>query len=97
MKRTPIRQRSKKRAKLYREERVPLVEKFMAEHPLCQRCLSARSTDPHEPLTRARGGSITDENNLVALCAACHLHIHLHPKESEEQGWLKSGKRKIGE
>lgn len=55
------------------------------------------STVVHEKQTRARGGDILDPGNCVALCDPCHLkiHIHLHPKESEEQGWLKSGKKKI--
>ncbi len=122
-----IRQRSKKRAKLMRDERVPFVKAFLEEHPWCQRCQAnipkqvvwneyagrhitvqnpgtpgnpgavQRSTVVHEKLTRARGGSITDPENCVALCRECHDWIHAHPRQATEDGWLISGKRKIGE
>lgn len=45
--------------------------------------------DPHEPLTRARGGSITDPENLVWICRAHHDYCHDHPIEATELGLLK--------
>lgn len=45
------------------------------------------ATDWHERLSRARGGSITDENNRVFLCRSCHIFITDHPRFSEENGW----------
>ena len=87
--RKPIRQRSKKMAKLYREVRVPLVRKILEERPWCQRC-GRRSQTVHELLTRRRGGSITDETNCVALCKTCHDWIHDHPAKATEEGWLIS-------
>lgn len=81
--------RSKKRAKLYRDERIPLVISLLSERPTCQKCMSAPSQDIHELKSRARGGSITDLNNLVALCRSCHNWITTHPKEAHDQGWLK--------
>lgn len=44
--------------------------------------------DPHEPLTRARGGSITDPANLAWICRGHHDHIHDHPDEGHRVGLL---------
>jgi len=52
-----------------------------------------RAVDIHEPLTRARGGSILDPANTVAVCRACHDWIHRHPESATRLGLLKgSGK-----
>jgi hypothetical protein len=48
-------------------------------------------TDVHEPLTRARGGSITDPTNALVICRACHDWIHGNPAASLELGLLRSG------
>lgn len=45
--------------------------------------------DPHEPLTRARGGSITDPDNLMWICRTHHDWLHAHPVEAHEVGLLK--------
>lgn len=55
-----------------------------------------RSTVVHEKRTRARGGDILDPENCVALCELCHRQVHDHPRQATEDGWLLSGKRKIG-
>jgi len=65
-KRKPIRSRSKKVARLYRNYRVPLVKEILEERPLCQRC-GRQSQDVHELVPRGRGGSIVDKENCVAL------------------------------
>ena len=44
----------------------------------------------HEPLTRARGGSILDPSNTVAVCRACHDWIHDNPTSATKVGLLKS-------
>ena len=44
----------------------------------------------HEPLTRARGGSILDPANTVAICRACHNWIHANPGLATEAGLLIS-------
>lgn len=88
--RKPIKHRSSKRAALYREHRAPLVARLLIERPTCQRCLKAGSQDIHEIKSRARGGSILDESNLLALCRTCHNWITTHPKEALEQGFLKN-------
>ncbi len=46
------------------------------------------SSDIHEPLTRARGGSITDPTNTVSLCRICHNWIHANPRAATELGLL---------
>ena len=89
LRRSPLRRRSRKMERTYRKLRVPLVRRFMRDHPLCQRCLMARSTDPHELIPRGRGGSIIDEENLAALCWECHRWIHDHPLQAEDEDWLR--------
>lgn len=84
MNRTPLarrknlRQRSIKRQRLYVIRRR-LVASILDEHPTCQfpACLQ-RSTEVHELLSRARGGSILDRANCVALCSAHHHAITTH-------------------
>lgn len=44
----------------------------------------------HEPLTRARGGSIVDPTNTVAICRACHDWVHTNPKTAQTIGLLES-------
>lgn len=90
MNRKPIKPRSKKMEMLYATKRRNLVKRLLAERPICQRCLSDRSQDIHELKSRARGGSITDVDNLVALCRTCHNWVTQNPKEAKEQGWLKN-------
>ena len=82
-----IRKRSKKTARLYRTQRVPLVKSLLAETSNCERC-GGRNDVVHEKLTRARGGSITDPANCVVLCDPCHAWVHAHPRQSTEDGWL---------
>ena len=41
--------------------------------------------DIHEPLTRGRGGSITDEDNQVPGCRPCHTYITDTPES--QLGW----------
>ena len=56
-----------------------------AMNPVCVRC-GARADDAHEILSRARGGSITDPANLVALCRLCHDFITCNPLLAERVG-----------
>ena len=51
-----------------------------------------RSVDIHEPLTRARGGSILDPANTVAVCRACHDWIHDNPESATRLGLLASNR-----
>ncbi len=49
------------------------------------------AVDLHEPLTRARGGSIVDEANTIAICRPCHDWVHDHPAAALALGLLRSG------
>lgn len=54
--------------------------------PPCHRRGCTRLADDlHEPLTRARGGSITDPANAVPLCRPCHDEITFTPES--KLGW----------
>jgi hypothetical protein len=44
----------------------------------------------HEPLTRARGGSILDPANTVAICRSCHGWVHENPEAATKIGLLRS-------
>jgi hypothetical protein len=80
----PLRPVSAKRARENRERRA-MVKQLYPERPRCARPGCARMADDlHEPLTRARGGSITDPGNQVPLCRTCHDEITFRP-ESELQ------------
>ena len=48
-----------------------------------------RAVDIHEPLTRARGGSILDVKNTMAVCRACHDWIHNNPENATKLGLLR--------
>jgi 5-methylcytosine-specific restriction endonuclease McrA len=67
-----------------------LVADILASNPICQRCGTKPSTEVHEIKSRARGGSITDPANCVALCGGCHQWITTHPAEATADGWLKN-------
>lgn len=72
--------------------RRALVARMLAETPRCPArlcCHGAPTVDVHERLSRARGGSITDERHghMVALCRACHDWITTHPAEAERMRW----------
>lgn len=45
--------------------------------------------DPHEPLTRARGGSITEPENLMWICRNHHDWAHAHPLQAHKVGLLR--------
>jgi hypothetical protein len=53
--------------------------------------------DLHEPLTRARGGSITDPENAEALCRHCHEALGLEPPWGYETGLLRHSWQPKGE
>jgi hypothetical protein len=54
--------------------------------PPCSRPGCTRLADDlHEPLTRARGGSITDPGNAKPVCRPCHDEITFRPES--ELGW----------
>jgi len=79
---TPIRKVSAKRAAENCERRA-MIARLWPERPNCARPGCVRlADDVHEPLTRGRGGSITDPDNAVPLCRPCHDEVTFTP-ESE--------------
>ena len=90
--RKPIPKRSKKMEKTYIERRK-LVRWLLTKVTRCEArsgVCTGQPVDVHERLTRARGGSILDEANCMAVCRACHSYIHDNPKWATEQGFLIS-------
>jgi 5-methylcytosine-specific restriction endonuclease McrA len=97
-----MRYRSKKKEAEYRLRR-PLVARLLEERPLCEACpkfaehdqkqlyTRNRSQDIHEIVRRSQGGSILDENNLMAVCRNCHNRIGSHPALAFELGLAKHG------
>jgi hypothetical protein len=87
---TRLRPVSAKRQAENRERRQMLEAKYgtgpvVCEVPWCTR----PADDPHEPLTRARGGSITDPENVRAVCRPCHTVItDEQPDWAYEHGFL---------
>lgn len=57
---------------------------------LCEartRKCTGRAEHWHHRLMRSQGG--TDSlDNALAVCGACHNHIHENPTESYRRGWL---------
>ena len=75
----------------YRWRRIRTL--FLAAHPLCEMCRKVgrltEATEVHHILPLAHGGA-HDEENLMALCKACHSRI------SAESGdrWRNKKQRK---
>ena len=97
-----MRHRSKKKEAEYRLRR-PLVAKLLEERPWCEACpvyaerdnrvtyVRQRSVDIHEIIRRSQGGSILDEENLLAVCRPCHRRIGNYPQEAFDLGLAKHG------
>jgi hypothetical protein len=72
--------------------RAALVASELALRPRCEVCGIKPSGTLHEKLTRARGGSILDPENTVAVCVgpgSCHDRIHDNPAWATEMGLLR--------
>ena len=88
---TPLAPRSPKRAKLYKEERVPLVIFLLTEFPQCQLSAPIRrqqltydrctrlATQVHELKKRSAGGSLVDRRNLLTSCSYCNFYVEIEP------------------
>lgn len=65
---------------------------FDRAHGLCEAKVhedcTGRAEHAHHILLRSQGGSDGQEN-LLAVCHACHGWIHLHPGLSYELGFLR--------
>ena len=83
---------SKKRASLNILRRS-FVKKILNDRMMCEARIHGCTympTDVHEILTRGRGGSIIDENNVLALCRNCHHFITNEPAWAKENGFVVS-------
>lgn len=73
---------SKKRQQENAERRDMVKRLWPDETPRCAKPGCGRlADDVHEPLTRARGGSITDPDNAVPLCRSHHDDV------GDEEEW----------
>jgi 5-methylcytosine-specific restriction endonuclease McrA len=100
--RKPIARRSKKQEELY-EKRRPFVVSVLGARPFCEACpvfashdglvayVRRNSTDVHEIIRRSQGGSILDENNVLAVCRECHNRIGSNPQLAFDLGLAKHG------
>lgn len=97
MKRTPIRQRSAKKAvevrarikfllKLERD-RGPICQAQGAASPACQGFWS----DGHELVRRSQGGDPLSADNVILVCRLCHDWIGANPALAIERGLAKRG------
>lgn len=100
--RKPLKKRSKKTEDLYVLRRK-FVERILKERPLCQACPvfashdkkatynQHMSRDVHELIRRSQGGSILDEENVLAVCRPCHTRINAYPQLAFDLGLAKHG------
>ena len=91
MKRSPLRRVSAKRRGLAKSRRETIDAVMERDKFACQAQLpgcSLHATDVHELKTRARGGSITDLSNCIALCRGCHSWITEHPAWATNHGFM---------
>jgi len=90
VKRSRINPVSAKRAKL-NPIRASFRKRILEERMACEariRGCTMMPTDVHEIKTRARGGSIIDEHNVLALCRSCHVFITENPGWAVETGFV---------
>jgi len=97
-----MRHRSKKKEEEYKLRR-PLVARLLEQRPYCEACpifaehdekiiySRQRSVDIHELKRRSQGGSILEEDNLMAVCRQCHNRIGNYPALAFELGLSRHG------
>ena len=89
----PLKAVSRRRAAENRLRRKVVGELF-PERPACVGpCGGQWADDVHEPLTRGRGGSIVDPENMRPLCRACHDLVTFAPES--ELGWAYEAGRLV--
>lgn len=80
---------SSKRARENRQ-RTEMLRPGRLDPQICAVPWCAQVGDsPHEPLTRARGGSITDPDNLIWVCWPHNQELTLEPPWGYQLGLLK--------
>ena len=89
MKRTALRQRSKKAQRIAPQRRKRVEE--MLEDAVCAARLAGctgRATEVHEPRMRSRGADILDPEQCIPICHWCHRWTHDNPAKAHELGLL---------
>ena len=98
----PPKKRSAKTEEIYVERRK-FVEKILSERPACEACKvfathdgkttynQQLSRDVHEIIRRSQGGSILDEENVLAVCRLCHVRIGNYPQLAFDLRLAKHG------
>lgn len=83
---------SRRRAECIRLERQQLRMSLLAARgPICQRNGCDRPwSEMHEVLTRGRGGSPTDPDNILCLCSDCHRWVTTHEVQAREEGLVRA-------
>ena len=95
LKRSPLRQRSVKRAGFMREVRAPAVAELVAAGERCRigPVLADERLGPvcrmvveglHERRKRSAGGSLTNPDNLIPACNACNGWVEDFPALARE-------------
>lgn len=82
--RTPLRTRSAKLARLQRVYSKMRVV-FLTENPWCVRC-GGEGTEVHHAAGRV-GADLLRVEMWRSACHDCHVWITEHPRESIEHGW----------
>lgn len=83
-----MRTRSVKRAKQEREYKKNR-RIYLELTPVCERCLSATSTDVHHRKGRM-GDLLVDATYFLAVCRECHKWIEENPIEAKNAGFSLS-------
>lgn len=99
LKRTPLKQRSEKRSKLMKEERVPLIQALVKAGFSCEigpvldhhgiaESVNCRNKIEglHELRKRSAGGSLVNRNNLIPACIPCNGWVEDYPAVAHELG-----------
>lgn len=93
MSRKPPTPQQVRRRKAEAEHRA-MSKRVREEEPWCQAHpristeeVFVPSAEGHHILSRARGGP-NERWNYLAVCWSCHRWIHVHPRLSEQAGWL---------
>lgn len=92
MKRTPLRQRSKKREALMVKRRALIKQLFEEREGLCEALVEGVCTryasDLHEKLRRSQGGKIVggDASDYLIVCRPCHTWIGNNPAQAFSLG-----------
>jgi hypothetical protein len=77
-----IRPVSRKRARQMRQRKAMVAALYPEDPPCFRPGCPSMADDIHEPLTRARGGSIVDQENQVPLCRPCHDEVTFAPEST---------------